>query len=68
MTKVDAVTDPEDLAAIVEDIRRGLAFVRGAQGYGEIVVRIQVRPEGLAGWEVAPGFSRKPRRVRFSES
>lgn len=59
----DAVTDPEDLAAIIEDVRRGLAFVRNAQGYGEVVVRIQVRPQGIADWDVAPKFTRKPRRT-----
>jgi hypothetical protein len=62
MTKTDAQTDPEDLAAIVEDVRRGLQFIRNAQGFGEVVVRIQVRPGGIADWDVAPRFVRKPRR------
>jgi hypothetical protein len=59
-TKAD--TDPENLAAIVEDVRRGLQFIRHAQGYGEVLVRIQVRPQGIADWDVAPKFTRKPRR------
>lgn len=59
-TKAD--TDPEDLAAIVEDMRRGLQFIRTVQGHGEIVVHIQVRPNGIADWAVAPKFTRKPRR------
>jgi len=63
-TRAEAVTDPEDLAAIVEDVRRGLKFVRtGGQGYGEVVLRIQVRPKGIADWDVAPKFTRKPRRT-----
>lgn len=62
MAKAEAITDPEDLAAIIEDVRRGLRFVRDAQGFGEIVVRIQVRPQGIADWDVAPKFTRKPRR------
>ncbi len=63
MTKTDAQTDPEDLAAIVEDVRLGLQFIRNAQGFGEVVVRIQVRPQGIADWDVAPRFVRKPRRT-----
>lgn len=63
MAKVDAaITDPEDLAAIVEDVRRCVAFVRQADGYGEVMVRVQVRPQGFAGWDVSPMVSRKPRR------
>lgn len=53
-------SDAEDVAAIVEDIRRGLDFIRRGQGYGRVVVTIEVRPTGLAGWEVGPTFSRKP--------
>ena len=62
MKTTDAMTDPEDLAAIVEDLRRCVAFVRQAEGYGEVTVRLQVRPQGFAGWEVSPVVSRKPRR------
>ncbi len=56
-------TDPEDLAAIVEDVRRGLQFIRAAQGYGEVTVTIEVRPDGLAHWAISTKFTRKPRRV-----
>ena len=62
MKPTDALTDPEDLAAIVEDVRRCVAFVRQADGYGEVTVRLQVRPQGFAGWEIASMVSRKPRR------
>ncbi|MBN2391643.1 MAG: hypothetical protein JXR84_13040 [Anaerolineae bacterium] len=62
MPHADAAMDPEDLAAIVEDLRRCVAFVRQAEGYGEVTVRLQVRPQGFAGWEVSPVVSRKPRR------
>lgn len=62
MQRIDATTDPEDLAAIVEDLQRCVAFVRQAEGYGEVTVRLQVRPQGFAGWEVSPVVSRKPRR------
>ena len=58
----NAATDPEDIAGIVEDIRRGLAFVRAAHGYGEVVIRIEVKPGGITDWDVAPKFTRKPRR------
>ena len=51
----------EDLKAILADIIRGLGVVREAEGFGEITVRITVRPKGLASWDVAPAFSRKPR-------
>lgn len=61
MAKIPMQTDDGDLAAILEDVRECLLFIRQAQGYGEIVVRIQVRPGGFAGWEVAPSFTRKPR-------
>lgn len=60
-----ATTDNDDIQAIVEDIVTGLRIIRGAQGYGELVIEIQVRPHGIAQWSVAPAFSRKP---RFRES
>jgi hypothetical protein len=62
MQRIDAFTDPEDIAAIVEDLRRCVDFVRQADGYGEVTMRLQVRPQGFAGWEVSPVVSRKPRR------
>ncbi len=55
-----ATADAEYLAAIVEDVRLGLEFVRAAQGYGEVIVNIKVRPQGIADWDVAPRFTRKP--------
>ncbi len=58
----EADTDPVDLAAIVEDIRRGVQFIRAAEGYGEVTVTLQVRPAGFAGWDMATKISRKPRR------
>lgn len=58
----NVTTDSEHLAAIVEDLRRGLDFIRAAQGYGEVAVHIQVRPNGIADWDVAPRFTRKPHR------
>jgi hypothetical protein len=54
-------TDVTDLAAIREDIVEGLAFIRNAQGYGEVVVRIQLRKGTITGWEVGPSFTRRPR-------
>lgn len=59
---IETETDPEDLAAIVEDVRRGLQFIRNACGFGEILMRIHVRPKGIANWEVAPQITRKPQR------
>jgi hypothetical protein len=60
-----AATDSDDIEAIVRDMVTGLRFIRSAEGYGELVVEIQVRPHGIAQWRVAPAFSRKP---RFRES
>lgn len=57
-----APTDSEHLAAIVEDLRLGLEFIRAAQGYGEVAVCVQVRPNGIADWDVAPRFTRKPEK------
>jgi len=62
IAKTDAHTDPEDLAAIVDDVRRGMEFIRRGYGYGAVTIEIQVRPNGIAEWIVTPCFTRKPRR------
>jgi hypothetical protein len=51
---------PDDIEAIVRDMETGLRFIRSAEGYGALVVEIQVRPHGTAQWRVIPAFSRKP--------
>lgn len=56
------VTDTEDIAAIVEEVRRAVRNVRQAQGYGKVEVTINIRPAGFAGWEVASVVSVKPPR------
>lgn len=60
MTRTNVPDDSVEIASIVEDLRKGLRFVREAQGYGELVLRIVVKPGGIAEWEVGPVFRRKP--------
>lgn len=52
--------DELDIAGIVADIRHGLAFVQAAQGYGAVVIKIELRQGGITAWSVAPEITRKP--------
>jgi len=54
------VHDPEDLAEILLDLRKGLRFIRDGQGYGRVTVEVVVRKGQITGWETAPALSRKP--------
>jgi len=53
-----------DIAGIVEDIRQGLAFVQAAQGYGAVVIKIELRQGGITAWSVAPEVTRKPHSTK----
>ena len=57
---IDDTYDPETLAELVLDIRRGLRFIRDAQGYGRITIEMDVRKGQISKWEMAPALSRKP--------
>lgn len=56
---IDDTYDPEALAELILDIRRGLRFIREAQGYGRITIEMDVRKGRIAMWEVSQGVTKK---------
>ena len=60
----DRQVDRRDVSDILADLMRAVEVIRDAGGYGEIQLRVVVRPDGIARWHVAPEFSRKSRVTR----
>lgn len=57
--KIPLTVDKEEFFEMLQDLLSGVEYITERTGYGEVTMRVVVRPDGIPRWYVSPEMACK---------